>query len=62
MGAIVKGHPETASRRTVRERTDRIRMRLRSIKPEDGDMIQLIGAIKGIIDLIDDIAEGEINR
>jgi len=37
----------------------RLRERLKSIKPEDEDMIELVGILKGLMDVIDDAAERE---
>jgi len=39
------------------ERTARLRARIRTIKPEDADMIALIAVLKGLIDIIDDDEE-----
>jgi hypothetical protein len=44
------------AKRSRRERTLRIRTRLREIRAEDADMIALIAVIKGIMDIVDDIA------
>lgn len=45
--------------RTRRERTERLRTRIRAIKPEDADMIALIAVVKGIMDMIDDGEAGQ---
>jgi hypothetical protein len=37
-------------------RTARLRERVNAITPEDDDMIELIGVLKGILDIVDDIA------
>lgn len=41
-------------RRDRGERVQRLRKRLAGIRPEDGDMIALIGAVKGMLDIIAD--------
>jgi hypothetical protein len=40
-------------------RTARLRERVAGIKPEDGDMIALLGVIKGIMDIVDDLESGK---
>jgi hypothetical protein len=45
------------SRQIRQERIDRLRRRLTKIKPEDGDMIELVGAVKGMLDVIADDGE-----
>lgn len=47
-----------AVRRKSPSRTARLRERLNSIKPEDQDMAELIGVLKGLIDIIDDDKRG----
>lgn len=42
-------------------RTTRLRERLKEIKPEDHDMIELIAVLKGIMDIVDDDGE-ELRR
>lgn len=41
-----------------RDRMLRLRERIKSIKPEDQDMIALLGVLKGLMDIVDDAAEG----
>jgi hypothetical protein len=38
-----------------RNQRERLRKRLAEIKPEDGDMIALVGVLKGMLDVIDDL-------
>lgn len=47
-------------RESLRQRNqrERLRQRIREIKPEDADMIALLGVVKGLMDIIDDAAEG----
>jgi hypothetical protein len=40
--------------RERQERVNRVRRRLSQIKPEDGDMIALVGAVKGLLDIVAD--------
>jgi hypothetical protein len=40
--------------RERQERVNRVRRRLSQIKPEDGDMIALVSAIKGLLDIVAD--------
>jgi len=47
---------ETQRQKNQRER---LRQRIKAIKPEDEDMIELIGVLKGIMDIIDDMTECE---
>jgi hypothetical protein len=42
--------------------TARLRARLRAIKPEDGDMIALLGVVKGMLDIIDDVGRWDGRR
>ncbi len=42
-----------------RNQRERIRARLREIKPEDHDMIELLAVLKGIMDIVDDLAARE---
>lgn len=41
-----------------RDRMMRLRERIKSIKPEDQDMIALLGVLKGLMDIVDDATEG----
>jgi hypothetical protein len=40
--------------RTRGEQVARLRKRLKAIKPEDRDMIALVGAVKGLLDIVAD--------
>jgi hypothetical protein len=46
------------NRETQRQKNqrERLRERIKSIKPEDEDMIELVGVLKGMLDVIDDLA------
>ena len=48
------------AQRSRRDRTARIRTRLKEIKPEDADMVALIAVIKGIMDIVDDDEGGRV--
>lgn len=41
-----------------REQLARLRARIKEIRPEDADMIALLGVVKGLMDIIDDAAGG----
>jgi uncharacterized membrane protein len=45
--------------RIRREQVNRVRRRLSQIRPEDSDMIALVGAVKGILDIIADDGDDE---
>jgi hypothetical protein len=44
---------------TRAEQINRVRRRLAKIQPEDGDMIALVGAMKGILDIVADDGDPE---
>lgn len=46
-----------SEQRTRRDQVARVRTRLKAIKPEDADLIALIGVIKGVMDIIEDDGE-----
>ena len=52
------------NRETPRQQNqrERLRQRLREIKPEDHDMIELVGVLKGLLDIIDDMAAGRVAK
>ena len=52
------GLVEIMNRETPRQQNqrERLRQRLREIKPEDADMIELVGVLKGLLDIVDDMA------
>ena len=52
------------NRETPRQQNqrERLRQRLREIKPEDADMIELVGVLKGLLDIVDDMAAGRVTK
>ena len=43
-----------------RNQRERLRERLRKIHPEDHDMIELVGVLKGLLDIVDDMVVGGV--
>jgi hypothetical protein len=48
---------QTMQRTARRDRINRVRRRLSQIEPEDQDIIALIGAVKGMLDILADDKE-----
>jgi hypothetical protein len=59
MAGLDMSYEHTNLERTRREQINRVRVRLSQIRPQSRDMIALVGAVKGLLDIIADDGDDE---